>query len=270
MKPVFSLAQLTTLSLAPPEMVSLSHRTGYDYTGVRLLPAAPGGAAYPLMNDPVMLRETIACMEDTGTRIFDLEMIRIDANFKVKDCLPFLETGAKLGAKAMLVAGDDPEEVRMIESYAALCDAAYAYGITSDLEFMPWTKVPDLASAMRVVGGANRPGGGILVDVLHFARSNSRLADLEKIPRGWLHYAQMCDGPAAGPTTTEGLIAAARGDRLLPGEGELDIVGIFSRLPEDLPISLEIPSDRRMPVLGPERWAGEVLAAAKSVTGNFR
>lgn len=270
MKSVFSIAQLTTLTLSPPEMVSLAHRSGYDYAGVRLLPAAPGGIAYPLMDSPAMLRETIARMEDTGTRIFDLEMIRIGEKFNAGDYLSFLETGAKLGAKAMLVAGDDPNEERMIESYASLCDTAHAFGITSDLEFMPWTAVKDLATAMRIVGGANRPGGGIIVDVLHFARSGSTLEDLEKLPREWLHYAQMCDGPAKGPGTVQGLIDAARGDRLLPGEGELDIAAIFRRLPADLPISLEVPSDRRLPDLGPDIWAREVLAAGQSVARTFR
>lgn len=270
MKSVFSLAQLTTLTLSPPEMVSLAHRIGYDYTGVRLLPAGPGGIAYPLMDDQAMLRETLARMKDTGTRIFDLEMIRIGEHFNVSDYLPFLEVGARLGAKATLVAGDDPNEARMIESFARLCDTAHEFGITSDLEFMPWTEVRDLATAMRIVGGANRPGGGVLVDVLHFARSDSKLEDLEKLPRAWLHYAQMCDGPAQGPTTVEGLIAAARGDRLLPGEGELDIAAIFRRLPADLPISLEVPSDRRLPNLGPDLWAREVLAAGQSVAGKIR
>jgi sugar phosphate isomerase/epimerase len=270
MKPVFSLAQLTTLNLSPPEMVSLAHRTGYDFTGVRLLPSAPGGIAYPLMDDPAMLRETIARMEDTGTRIFDLEMIRIDPNFKVTDYLHFLETGAKLGAKAMLVAGDDPDEARMIDSYATLCDTAWKFGLTSDLEFMPWTVVNNVSTAARIVGAANRPGAGILVDVLHFARSDSRLEDLEELPREWLHYAQMCDGPAKAPETMDGLIRAARGDRLLPGEGALDIAGIFRRLPSDLPISLEVPSDRRLPDLGPDLWAREVLAAGQAVARTIR
>lgn len=265
MKRVFSLAQLTTLSLSPPEMVSLAHRAGYDFTGVRLLPSAPGGIAYPLMDNPGMLRETLARMEDTGTRIFDLEMIRIDAHFNVKDYLSFFEVGAKLGAKAMLVAGDDPDEARMIESFATLCDAACEFGLTSDLEFMPWTVVNNVRSAARIVGAANRPGGGVLVDALHFARSDSRLEDLDALPREWLHYAQMCDAPALPPATMEGLIRAARGDRLLPGEGALDIASIFRHLPADLPISLEIPSDRRLPDLGPDLWAREVLAAGKSM-----
>ncbi len=269
MKRVFSLAQLTTLTLSPPEMVSLAHRCGYEVAGVRLLPSAPGGVAYPLMDQPDMLRETIARMEDTGTRIFDLEMIRIDPNFRMNDYLPLLEVGAKLGAKAILVAGDDPQEARMIDSYARLCDAAFEFGLSSDLEFMPWTVVNNVASAVRIVGATRRPGCGVLVDALHFARCDSTLAEIEALPHEWLHYAQMCDGPTQGPSTREGLIAAARGDRLIPGEGELELAALFRCLPSDLPISLEVPSDRRLPELGPERWAREVLAAGQAVAATI-
>lgn len=270
MKPIFSLAQLTTLTLSPPEMVLLAHRTGYDMTGVRLLPSAPGGIAYPLMDNPAMLRETLACIKDTGTKIFDLEMIRIDPHFNIKNYLAFMEVGAKLGAKAILVAGDEPDEARMIDQFALLCDTAHAYGLTADLEFMPWTVINNVNSAARIVGAANRPGGGVLVDALHFSRSDSRLEDLDALPRAWLHYAQMCDGPAQAPSTMEGLIRAARADRLLPGEGALDIAGIFRRLPPDLPISLEVPSDRRLPDLGYDLWAREVLAAGQSLAREFQ
>ncbi len=270
MKPVFSLAQLTTLSLAPPDMVSLAHELGYDYAGIRMLPSAPGGTAYPLMDDPAMLAETLARMDDTGLRIFDLEMIRIDARFRVEDFLPFLETGATLGARAVLVAGDDPVEARMIESYGALCDAAWSFGLTVDLEFMPWTVLKDIAGTVRILEAVDRPGCGILIDALHFARSTSRLDEVETLPRRWLHYAQMCDGPARGPDTVEGLIHAARCDRLLPGEGEIDLAGLFGRLPPDLPISLEIPSDRRMPELGAREWARQVLEASRALMAKVR
>ena len=43
----FSLAALTVLELAPPEMIELAARCGYEKVGLRLLPATPGGIAYP-------------------------------------------------------------------------------------------------------------------------------------------------------------------------------------------------------------------------------
>jgi hypothetical protein len=45
MSQCFSLAYLTVSELAPPDAVTVASQTGYDYVGLRLLPAAPGGAA---------------------------------------------------------------------------------------------------------------------------------------------------------------------------------------------------------------------------------
>jgi sugar phosphate isomerase/epimerase len=238
----FSLAHLTVLELSPPDVVTTAAGAGYQYAGVRLLPSSPGGPAYDLMHDAAMLRETLVRIRDTGVGVFDLEIVRLNPETDVRSFLPFLETGQKLGARAVLVAGDDPEEARLTERFAAFCDIAAPFGLTADLEFMPWTHVPDLVTAMRVVGAAARPNGGILVDALHFDRSHSRAEDLPGLPREWLHYAQLCDAPAEYSATTEALIHTARAERLFPGEGGIDLARILCALPRDLPISLEVPT----------------------------
>jgi sugar phosphate isomerase/epimerase len=261
--PTYALAQLTALSCNPAQIIELAARTGYDQAGVRLLPVAPGAIAYPLMDDPALLRETLLRMDDTGVRIFDLELIRIGTGFNVERYLPFFEVGARLGAKAVLVAGDEPDRSRMVDHYAALCDAMLPFGLTADLEFMPWTAVRDLDSAWRIVNEADRQNGGILVDALHFDRSDSHFEQLGEIPAQWLHYAQICDGPAQRPTTHEGLIQAARSERLLPGEGDIDLVRLWKELPTQLPVSVEIPHDERVAQMGVEAWARAALVAAK-------
>ncbi len=264
MAPNFSLAHLTVLDLAPPQMVTLAARVGYQAIGVRLLPATPGGAAY-LLDDPAMLRETVAASRDTGVQIFDLEIIRLEPTTDVSSFTRFFETGAALGAKAILTAGNDPDESRLTDTYAAFCDAAAPYGLTADLEFMPWTDVRDLATAIRIVTAADRPNGGILVDALHFDRSDSRLEDLPGLPRSWLHYAQMCDAPAEKPATVEAMIHTARAERLFPGDGGIDLPAIWKRLPSDLPVSLEIPTDTLARTVGHEERIRRALDAAKAV-----
>lgn len=262
----YSLAHLTCLSLSPPEVVSLAARAGYDFAGLRLLPASPGGEAYRLMDEPELFRETLARMRDTGIRIFDLEIIRVGETFNADDYKEFFEAGQKLAARAILVAGDDPDESRLTASFAKLCEAAHPYGLSCDLEFMPWTKVPDAQCALRIVKAAGQTNGGVLVDAIHFGRSTTTLADIAAIPRHMLHYAQICDAPGPTPTTVEGLIHTARVERLLPGEGVVDIAGLFGQLPADLPISVEIPTESRAH-LGPEEWARRCLAAAKAALG---
>jgi sugar phosphate isomerase/epimerase len=263
--PSIALAQLTALELSPPELISVAAAAGYQQAGVRLLPVAPGATAYPLMDDPAMLRETLARMADTEVTIADLEIVMLKPDTDVAAYLPFLETGARLGAKHVLVAAYDPEESRLIETFAAFCDAAAPFGLTGDLEFMPWTAVPDLASATRVVRAAARPNAGILIDALHFDRSNSTISDIDAVPREWLHYWQLCDAPAEWPTTTEGLLHTARTERLFPGQGGIDLISLVQAIPSDLPISLEIPTLELARTVTAEERARRAMEHTKAV-----
>jgi sugar phosphate isomerase/epimerase len=212
------------------------------------------------------LRETLARVRGTGVGVFDLEIVRLGEHFDASPLLSFFEVGAKLGARAILVAGDDRDEARLGQSFAALCDAARPFGLTANIEFMPWTAVPHLRSAVRIVEAAGRPSNaGVLVDALHYARSATRLEEIEALPRAWLHYAQMCDAPGTRPASDAELIHAARHERLLPGEGNIDLQALFARLPADLPISLEIPSDVRAQAMGFDEWARRAIESARLV-----
>jgi sugar phosphate isomerase/epimerase len=265
MSRVYSLAYLTAAPLAPPDVVTLAAKLGYAAVGMRALPAAPGGDFDPLIEDKALLRETVARIGDAGVGVFDVEIVRIAPDFSVETFRPFLDVCGALGARAVLVAGDDPDAARLTDSYAAFCDAAAPYGLTADLEFMPWTEIPNARAALRIVEGASRPNGGVLVDALHAGRSATTPADIAAIPRKYLHYAQICDAPVPTPKTNEELIFTARRARLPPGEGGIDLAGIFAALPADLPVSVEVPHDERKLAVGVESWARQALAAARGV-----
>jgi len=84
-----------------------------------------------------------------------------------------------------------------------------------------------------------------------------------------LHFAQICDAPTAAqvgrPFSVEEMIHAARCERLLPGEGAIDLQGIFSVLPDSLPVSVEIPHAVRLAQLGQREWARQALAASQAL-----
>lgn len=265
MSRVYSLAYLTAAPLSPPDVVTLASKLGYGAVGVRALPAAPGGDFDPLIEDKTLLRETAARIRDTGVEVFDVEIVRIAADFSVEKFRPFLDVCGALGAKAVLVAGDDADEARLTASYAAFCAAAAEYGLSADLEFMPWTRIPDCRSALRIVEAAGCANGGVLVNSLHAGRSATTPDDIAAVPRSMLHYAQICDAPVPTPKTDEELIYTARCARLLPGEGGIDLKGIFGALPADLPISIEIPHHERKAQAGVEAWSREALAAARRI-----
>jgi sugar phosphate isomerase/epimerase len=263
--PPFALAALTASELAPPEMIDVASKTGYSQVGLRLIPVAPGSWAYPLMDDGAMLRETLARIAGTGVGVGDLEIAMLRPDTDVASFLPMLEVGGKLGAKHILVAGYDPEQTRLVETFAAFCDTAAPFGLTADLEFMPWTAVPNVAAAIRVVAAANHPNGGVLVDPLHFSRSDSTIAELGGLRREWLHYWQLCDAPVQESYTTEELLHTARAERLFPGEGGIDLVSLARVMTPDLPVSLEIPREELARTVGAEERARRAMESAKAV-----
>jgi sugar phosphate isomerase/epimerase len=265
MTQIYSLAYLTSAPMHPPGALELAGKLGYQAIGVRIMPAAPGGDFSPLALDAAMLRETLRRIEATGVTVFDVEIARLGAQSKIDDFAPLLETAGKLNARAILVAGDDPDEARLTDLFAQFCRAAAPYGLTADLEFMPWTAVKNAKAALRIVTNAGEPNSRVLVDALHAARSATTLDDIANLPKGLLSYAQLCDAPAGVPTTDEELIHAARSARLIPGTGGIDLGGLVRALPSGLPLSLEIPNDEWLPKLGAEEWGRRALAAARRI-----
>lgn len=263
--PKFSLAALTVLELAPPELVEVAASCGYDHVGIRLLPAVPGGLAYPLMDDAVALKETLARLDATGIAVADLEVVAFRPETDVAGFSAFFETGARLGAKNILVAGYDPDLARFADRFAKFCEAAAKRDLTADLEFMPWTSVPDLHTADRIVAQSGQPNAGVLVDALHFDRSRSLLGELVRIPAERLHYWQLCDGPATPPATTEEMMHAARHERMFPGEGGIDLVSLARAMPADIPVSIEVPTASLAKSLNAEARARRALEAARKI-----
>jgi sugar phosphate isomerase/epimerase len=261
----FSLAALTALELAPPRLIDVAAACGYDQVGIRLLPATPGGIAYPLMDDEAGLRETIARLAATGITFADLEVVAFRPDTEIAAFSAFFETGARLGAKHILVAAYDPDLARFADRFAGFCGAAAPYGLTADLEFMQWTCVPDLKTASRIVEQVGKENAGVLVDALHFDRSGSSIADLAGIPRSRLHYWQLCDGPAERPATSEEMMRAARTERMFPGEGGIDLVSLVRAMPADIAISLEVPTVELAKTVDASTRARRALNAARRV-----
>jgi sugar phosphate isomerase/epimerase len=258
----FSLAHLTVLSLPPPEMVSVAARTGYQAVGLRLIAVTPDSPGYPLMDDAAAMKETKARLDDTGLRVGDIEFVKITPEIDIAALEPFAVAGAELGARHIIAAPYDPDLGRLSERFAALADLAGRYNLSVLLEFFPWTVVPNLREAKRIVDAADRKNAGILVDTLHFARSESRLDDIAAIAPDRFPMVHVCDAKAGRSFTTEQLLHTARAERLPPGEGDIDIGSILGRLPAGITIGLEVPMEGLTRERGPEGVARRVLDAA--------
>jgi sugar phosphate isomerase/epimerase/4-hydroxyphenylpyruvate dioxygenase-like putative hemolysin len=260
----YSLAHLTALSLSPPELIDAAAEAGYRYVGLRLTRVTPHEPHYPLATDPGLMRTTKVRLAATGIEVLDIELARIGPNDDPRDFERYLEAGAELGARHVITQLPDPDRARKIDRFAQLCALARPLGLTVDLEFPSWTETPDLREATRVLRGADQPNAGMLIDLLHFARSGSSIADLQQLPAEWFRFAHVCDAPAAIPPTTEGLIHTARFERLFPGEGGIDVHGILAALPPGIPYALEIPRATLVAQVGGKEHARLAITAARA------
>jgi sugar phosphate isomerase/epimerase len=260
-----SLAALTVLELTPPEMVDCAAEACFSHVGIRLLPATPTEPHYDIVGDTPLLRDVERRLADTGVKVLDVEIFRLKPDTRVGDYEAAIATAARLGASELLIAGNDPDESRLIDSFAAFCDLAGSYGLGADLEFMPWTDAKDLTQAARIIERTGRHNAGMLIDPFHLSRSRSRIEDIATVPPSRLRFLQFCDVPAKIPPTMDAILAEARGERLFPGEGGIDLLGLLRAVPRNIPLSVEVPTLTLAKTVGAAERARRALAATKRV-----
>jgi sugar phosphate isomerase/epimerase len=147
------------------------------------------------------------------------------------------------------------------EAFASLCDRAARHGLLVHLEFMPWSRIPDVGSAWEIARRAERPNAGIVVDSWHFFRGNPDWKALARIPGDRVGAVQLADAPSRPDPDW---LAETLHGRLLPGEGELDLPRLVAALREIgavAPLGAEVFSDA-LHALPPEdvaRRAGDSM-----------
>jgi sugar phosphate isomerase/epimerase len=259
------LAALTVLEVTPLEQIGVAAEAGFSHVGLRLIPATAEEVRHPMIGDTPLVRAILARLADTGIKVLDAEIIRLKPETAVAEYLPAMATAARLGASHLLVAGNDPDERRLIDRFGELCDAAAKFDLTANIEPMPWTYVKDIVQAARILTAAGRANAGVLIDPIHFDRARSRISDIASVPQQWFRYMQLCDAPAERPADTAGVLHQARAERLFPGEGGLDLRGILRALPREIPISLEIPMEKLAQTVGAVERTRRALAATRAL-----
>jgi sugar phosphate isomerase/epimerase len=236
------LAHLTALDLPPAELIKAAGRAGFRSVGLRVHPAMPGGIVYPTQVGSRAHRELADILKSEGVRLNEIECFQLTPDVDIRSFEPLLAAGADLGAAAVTISGDDPDNSRLTANVARLCDLAQPFGLRVDIEFMRWRHIGTLQQADAIMRAAGRPNGAILVDALHLNRSGGTPADLDAIPVNFLRAVQLCDAAAAIPATEAAIIAEAREGRLPPGDGTLPLFDLMDALPDDIHASVEMPS----------------------------
>jgi sugar phosphate isomerase/epimerase len=128
-------------------------------------------------------------------------------------------------------------------AFAGLCDRAADHGLLVHLEFLPWSRIPDLATAWGVVGAADRPNGGLMLDAWHYFRSDPDGELLRSVPGSSILGIQLSDAPAAPEADP---LHATLHQRLLPGDGEFPLPALLADLRATgtvAPLGVEVFSD---------------------------
>lgn len=160
--------------------------------------------------------------------------------------------------------GEMPPLELAAERFAAICDRAADHGLLVALEFLPWSGIPDAATAWEIVRTAGRPNGGINLDVWHHFRGAADDRMLRAIPPERIVCVAISDADAE---VVGDLIEDTTRRRRLPGEGSFDLVGFLRLLDElgvDAPVTVEILSDEQN-ALPTGEAARVAIAAARAV-----
>ena len=155
------------------------------------------------------------------------------------------------------------------EAFAGLCTRAGEHGLLVHLEWLPWSKIPDLSTALRIVQRAGQPNGGLNIDTWHMVRSGVTVDELRTVPGPLILGVQLDDGPLEPEPN---LIEATLHERALPGDGAFDLHAIVGTLRDSgttAPIGVEVFSDV-LHALPAREAAGAAARATRAVLGGAR
>lgn len=146
-------------------------------------------------------------------------------------------------------------------AFGSLCDRAADHGLVVGLEFVPFTDIVSVHDARRIVEEADRPNGGICVDIWHHERGARDLEGIAALPGELITGIQLNDG-ALVPVDTD-YYTDCLANRCAPGDGEFDIAGFLAALRatgSTAPWSLEVCS-----IAGWERPGAHVQRIAEAI-----
>lgn len=240
------LCNVSLLTVPLAEVIPAAASAGFD--AVSVLARSHGRA----VRDGMTTADIRALADDHGVRITDVEASG-DWLGPEPDDVPerlrtivtstdeLLAVAAELGARTLTAvhAGSPRALDESAAAFAHLCDRGAEFGLQVAVEFVPWMGIRSLDEAWDIVRTADRPNGGLLVDVWHHRRSDGDDHLLAEIPPERVLSVQLCDGEAepSGPLTED----VTR--RTLPGRGELDVVEFVRTLLAsgvEAPIGVEV------------------------------
>lgn len=237
-----ALDHLTVVDTTPSQLVEVAAAANCRAVCAFLEPMSvlPDMPQFEMNTASAEFRETKARMGDLGIGLDIAYPFTLSGRTDVSAFRPALECAAGLEAWAVNVLTYDREPVRRTEYFATFCELAAGFGLNVVVEFFPPSQVKTLKQALELVRQVHRPGRvGVNVDLLHLTRSGGSIAELADAPPEFILYGQYCDGNTTCAPDQRDFEASAQ--RLLPGEGTLDLAGFARALPLHCRTSVELP-----------------------------
>ena len=148
------------------------------------------------------------------------------AGVSTDDALRMCEALGVTALSAIATASSDVPVPELAGYFGRLCDRAAGFGARVHLEFIPFTIVATLRIAWDLVRAAGRPNGGLVFDTWHFFRGKPEFEVLARIPGDRIFCVQLDDAPAV----PQGSLREETSRRLLPGDGQLDLIAALRAL----------------------------------------
>jgi sugar phosphate isomerase/epimerase len=252
-----SLDHLTVIEATPVELIEAAAAGGFAHVGLRVVQPLAAAEVADVVGQPTLRRDIKAAMAATGVSVQLIESIWLGPESDPRALEPALATGAELGARFVLVAGNDPDRSRLLDNLGHLADLARGHALEIAFEFMPFTQVRRFDEAIEIKNALGRPNLRLLIDALHLSRSGADFRTLAPFDSSVVSYVHLCDARGPIPDDTR---AEARQNRYYPGEGDLLLGEFLKAMPADACLGLEAPCLRYdgLPPIERGRVAGRI------------
>jgi sugar phosphate isomerase/epimerase len=220
---------------APMDYIYATRNAGYEAIGIRLY-RAPGRTYNfnPILGYPSLMRDVKKAIPDLGLEMYDIYSYYLQPEMEWDIILPTLDFAGELGAKFLLVIGDDTEWNRMCDNMGRICEKLKPMGIRAVVEAYA-TRLTPLATAVKFCEDCKEYNVGLCLDPRQGYRDEGEESNvlLKAVDRALLPYAQINDSTPFG------------NNGILPGEGQVPLYDYLDALPADIDLSTEaqFPSD---------------------------
>lgn len=259
----------TVPDLDPVDFIRAAHAAGFGHVSLRTVQAEGSNPGSTSVTD-ANLEDVLDALADTGLAVLAVDIVDVSADMDIARITSGLAVAQRLGSPSISVIAKSPDERSVREGLARLCDLALPRGISPRLEpitYLPTGSLPRVAEIVR-----SAPGAGIMIDALHMHRMGVTAREVAELTAGLpvtfqingvMDLAEMhARHIEEGKTEPNALRWEALDGRLLPGEGENDVLGLRAALPDDIVPLVEAPRSPRVRGVGASEYLRLAHAAA--------